>query len=78
MKRHSHNFFSPHCCLVCWSARASMLQVTPKRAASADFLMAKQKELASREVCKVYDLVPDEGPGAISLRWELVDKGLED
>ena len=55
-----------------------MREVTPERAQSLDFVVAKQKELASWVACHVYDLVPDNGQKAISCRWVLVDKVQDD
>ena len=60
------------------SARRGMREVSAERAASLDFQLAKQKELASWDACGSYDLVPDEGQRSISCRWVLVDKVLDD
>ena len=58
--------------------RRAMWEVTPERAQSLKFVVAKQKELASWVGCHVYDLVPDNGQKAISCRWVVVDKVHDD
>ena len=55
-----------------------MREVTPERAQSLEFVVAKQKQLASWVACHVYDLVPDNGHKAISCRRVLVDKVQDD
>ena len=70
--------FLSYCYVVKRSARCGMREVSAERAASLDFQLAKQKELATWDACGVYDLVPDEGQKSMSCRWVLVDKVLDD
>ena len=74
----SGEVFLSYCYVAHRSARRGMREVTPERAQSLDFVVAKQKELASWVACHVYDLVPDNGQKAISCRWVLVDKVQDD
>ena len=70
----SSEVFLSYCYVAHRSARRGMREVTPERAQSLEFVVAKQKELASLVACQVYELVPDNGQKAISCRWVLVDK----
>ena len=70
--------FLSYCYVAHRSACCGMREVTPERAQSLKFVVAKQKELASRVACHVYDLVPDNGLKAISCPWVLVDKVQDD
>ena len=74
----SREAFLSYCYVVKRSARRGMREVSAERAASLDFQLAKQKELASRDACGVYDLVPDEGQKSIACRWVVVDKVFDD
>ena len=74
----SDEVFLSFCYVAHRSARRGMREVTPERAHSLDFVMARQKELASWVACHVYDLVADNGQKAISCRWVLVDKVQDD
>ena len=74
----SGEVFLSYCYVAHRSARHGMREVTPKRAQLLEFVVAKQKELASWVACRVYDLVPDNGQKAISCRWVLVDKVQDD
>ena len=74
----SGEVFLSYCYVAHRSARCGMREVTTERAQSLDFVVAKQKELASWVACHVYDLVPDNGQKAISCRWVLVDKVQDD
>ena len=67
-----------HCYVARRSAPRAMREVTPERAQLLEFVVVKQKELASWIACHVYDLVPDNGQKAISCRWVLVDKVQDD
>ena len=70
--------FLSYCYVAHCSARRGMREVTPERAQSLDFVVAKQKELPSWVACHVYDLVPNNGQKAISCPWVLVDKVQDD
>ena len=74
----SGEVFLSYCLVAHRSAHRGMREVTPERAQSLDFVVAKQKELASWVACHVYDLVPDNGQQAILCRWVLVDKVQDD
>ena len=74
----SGEVFLSYCYVAHRSARRGMREVTPERAQSLDFVVAKQKKLASWVACHVYDLVPDNGQKAISCRRVLVDKVQDD
>ena len=74
----SGEVFLSFCYVAHRSARCCMREVKPKRAQSLEFVVAKQKELASWVACHVYDLVPDNGQKAISCWWVLVDKVQDD
>ena len=74
----SGEVFLSYCYVAHRSARRGMREVTPERAQSLEFVVAKQKELASWVACDVYDLVPDNGQKAISCLWVLVDKVQDD
>ena len=60
------------------AVRRGMREVTAERAASLDFVLAKEKELASWRACNVYDVVDDSGQRSVTCRWVLVDKVLDD
>ena len=70
----SGDVFLSYCYVAHRSARRGMREVTPERAQSMEFVVTKQKELASWVACHVYYLVPDNGQKAISCRWVLVNK----
>ena len=74
----SGELFLSYCYVAHRSARRGRREVTPERAQSLEFIVAKQKELASWVACHVYDLVPDNGQTVISCRWVLVDKVQDD
>ena len=74
----SGEVFLSYCYVAHPSARRAMREVTPERAQSLDFVLAKQKELACWVACHVYDLVPHNGQKAISCRLVLVDKVQDD
>ena len=74
----SREVFLSYCYVVKRSARRGMREVSAERAASLDFQLAKQKELASWDACGVYDLVPDEEQKYSSCPWVLVNKVLDD
>ena len=61
----SGELFLSYCYVAHRSARRGMREVTPERAQSLDFVVAKQKEFASWVACHVYDLVPDNGQKAL-------------
>ena len=74
----SGEVFLSYCYVAHCSARRGMTEVTPEKAQSLDFVMEKQKDLASWVACHVYDLVPDNGQKAILCQWVLVDKVQDD
>ena len=74
----SRDLLLAHCYVARKSMRKGMREVDAQRANSPKFVMAKQKELASWDACKVYDIVDDHGQRAITCRWVLVDKLLDD
>ena len=74
----SGEVFLSYCYVAHRSARRGMREVTPERAQSLEFVVAKQNELASWVACHVYDLVPDNGQKAISCLWVLVDNVQDD
>ena len=74
----SRDLLLAHCYVARKSMRKGMREVDAQRASSPEFVMAKQKELASWDACKVYDIVDDHGQRAITCRWVLVDKLLDD
>ena len=55
-----------------------MREITPDRPASFNCQLTKQKELASWDACKVYELVNDVGQEFITCRGVLGVKVLED
>ena len=55
-----------------------MREVDAQQASSPEFVMAKQKELASWDACTAYDIVDDHGQRTITCRWVLVYKLLDD
>ena len=74
----SGEVFLSYCYVAHPSAHPGLREVTPERAQSLDFVVAKQRRLDSWVACHVYDLVPDNGQKAISCRWVLVDKVQDD
>ena len=62
----SRDLLLAHCYVARKSMRKGMCEVDAQRALSPEFVMAKQKELASWDACEVYDIVDDHGQCAIT------------